>query len=198
MQKLQELKQQVCSAAKTAYRSALMAATSGNLSVLYREKNYIVITPSGYDYELMQPQDIVVIDLDGNTIEGALPPSSEWRMHSEIYRALPHVGAIVHTHSPYATAFAVLRQEIPVVLVEMAFLKGSIECSAIAAQGSKEVGTNAVPILRTKNACLMANHGAVAVGETLDSAYTNAVYTEDAAKIYHLALSVGKPFTMDQ
>jgi len=197
MQDLYELKKQVCETSKTAYRNQLMAATSGNLSVLYREKNYIVITPSGYDYELMQPEDIVVIDLDGNTIEGNRAPSSEWRMHAEMYKDLPHVGAVVHTHSPYATAFAVLRQEIPVVLVEMAFLKGSVEVSKIAAQGSTEVGTHAVPILRNKNACLMANHGAVAVGDTLASAYTNAVYTEDAAKIYHLALTVGKPFTME-
>lgn len=142
----------------------------------------------------MEEKDIVVIDLDGNVIEGCHRPSSEWKMHAEIYRHLPHVGAIVHTHSPYATSFAVTHQEIPVILIEMIpFLKGSIEVSPYATQGSAEVGLNAVPILERKNACLMANHGVVAVGATMAEAYINSVYVEDTAKIYHMALSVGTP-----
>lgn len=196
---LYQLKEKVLATALAAYRRQLSVGTSGNVSALYRPNNWVVITPSGYDYELMQPDDIVVIDLDGNKVEGELAPSSEWRMHSEIYKALPHVGAVVHTHSPYATGFAVLRQEIPVVLIEMLpFIKGSLEVCPYAEQGSADVGLKAVPILQNKNACLMANHGAVAVGEDLNSAYTNAVYTEDVAKIYHLALSVGRPFTIEE
>lgn len=154
----------------------------------------MVITPSSYDYSIMEEKDIVVIDFEGNVVEGCHRPSSEWKMHAEIYRHLPRVRAVVHTHSPYATCFAVNHQEIPVILIEMIpFLKGKLEVSRYAEQGSAEVGLNAVPILERKNACLMANHGVVAVGGTMEEAYINSVYVEDTAKIYHMALSAGQP-----
>lgn len=194
MENLAQLKQAVLRIAKKAYEEKLMAGTSGNMSVFCREKGVVVITPSSYDYSLMEEQDIVVIDLNGNVVEGHRRPSSEWRMHAEIYRHLPHVGAVVHTHSPYATSFAVTHKEIPVILIEMIpFLKGKVEVSPYGEQGSAQVGLNAVPILKRKNACLMANHGVVAVGETLDEAYINSVYTEDTAKIYHMSLVSGNP-----
>lgn len=189
-----KLKQQVLDTAKKAYNEKLMAGTSGNLSVWHEESSSLIITPSSYDYNIMNIEDIVVIDLDGNVKEGIHKPSSEWRLHAEIYKNLTHVKAVVHTHSPYATSFAVLNKEIPVILIEMIpFLKGSIEVSAYATQGSAQVGINALPILQHKNACLLANHGVVTVGESLDKAYINSIYTEDAAKIYHMALTVGEP-----
>ncbi|MDO4268405.1 MAG: class II aldolase/adducin family protein [Eubacteriales bacterium] len=190
-------KQAVLSAARKAYAEKLMAGTSGNMSVYCREAGLMAITPSSYDYSIMEEKDIVVIDLEGNIKEGCHRPSSEWKMHAEIYKALPHVGAVVHTHSPYATCFAVNHQEIPVILIEMIpFLKGSLEVSAYAEQGSAQVGINAVPILSRKNACLMANHGVVAVGGSMPEAYINAVYVEDTAKIYHMALTAGTPVTI--
>ncbi|MGL5435696.1 MAG: class II aldolase/adducin family protein [Lachnospiraceae bacterium] len=191
---MKQWKQQVLETAKKAYQEKLMAGTSGNMSVYCPERKLMAITPSSYDYNKMEEQDIVVIDLAGNVMEGWLKPSSEWKMHAEIYKHLPHVKSVVHTHSPYATSFAVNHQEIPVVLIEMIpFLKGKLEVSAYAEQGSAEVGMNAVPILERKNACLMANHGVVAVGETIEQAYINSVYVEDTAKIYHMALSAGTP-----
>lgn len=193
MEDLTMLKQAVLQTAKKAYDEKLMAGTSGNMSVYSPGERLMVITPSSYDYSIMEVQDIVVVDLDGNVAEGRHKPSSEWKMHAEIYRHLPHVGAVVHTHSPYATSFAVTHQEIPVILIEMIpFLKGKLEVSAYAKQGSAQVGLNAVPILQRKNACLMANHGVVAVGGTLEEAYINSVYTEDTAKIYHMALASGQ------
>lgn len=192
--KLEELKRAVLETAKKAYREKLMAGTSGNMSVFWPEKGWMVITPSSYDYEIMKEKDIVVTDLEGQVKEGCHKPSSEWRMHAEIYKHLPHAGAVVHTHSPYATSFAVNHQEIPVVLIEMIpFLKGKLEVSPYAEQGSAQVGLNAVPILKRKNACLMANHGVVAVGESISAAYINSVYVEDTARIYHMALQSGKP-----
>lgn len=192
-------KKEVLRIAKKAFDEGMMAGTSGNMSMFCREQKTIVITPSSYDYSIMEEKDIVVIDLEGQLIEGHLKPSSEWKMHCEIYRHVESVGAIVHTHSPYATSFAVLRKEIPVILIEMIpFLKGSLEVSHYAAQGSVQVGLNAVPILKRKNACLMENHGVVSVGETLDDAYLSAVYAEDTAKIYHFALSVGTPVEIQQ
>lgn len=194
MNELTQLKQKVLYTAKQAYEEKLMAGTSGNMSVYEPEQKRIVITPSSYDYRIMEEQDIVVIGLDGTVIDGCHKPSSEWKMHAEIYRHLPHVKAVVHTHSPYATSFAVNHQEIPVILIEMIpFLKGSLEVSDYAEQGSAQVGLNAVPILARKNACLMANHGVVAVGATIEEAYINSVYVEDTAKIYHMALCTGCP-----
>ena len=196
---LRKMKQDVLRVAKKAYDEKLMAGTSGNMSIFDRESGLMAITPSSYDYSIMEEKDIVVIDLDGKIIEGIHKPSSEWKMHAEIYKGVSRVGSVVHTHSPYATAFAVNHQEIPVILIEMIpFLKGSVEVSEFAAQGSPEVGINAVPVLERKNAALMANHGVVTVGENIDSAYINAVYVEDAAKIYHMALTAGTPKVIEQ
>ncbi|MCD7966257.1 MAG: class II aldolase/adducin family protein [Clostridiaceae bacterium] len=198
-QKYSEWKREVVAAAKKAYKQKLMAGTSGNMSIYCPEERLILITPSGYDYEIMEEKDIVVIDLAGNVVEGIHKPSSEWRMHAEIYKEVPEVRALVHTHSPYATSFAVVHQEIPLVLIEMAlFLKGSVEVSPFAAQGSAEVGKNAVPILKRKTACLMANHGALAAGGSISEAYMNSVYLEDAARIYHMACCVGRPVVISE
>lgn len=199
MSDLSILKQEVLYAAKHAFDIRLVAATNGNVSAVDRESGRIVITPAAYDYERMTEDDIVVIDFDGKKLEGELEPSSEWKMHSVIYQRVERVGAVVHTHSPYATSFAVNNQEIPVVLTEMApFLNGAIEVAPYAIQGSLQLGLNSVPILKGKNAALLANHGVVAVGATVQEAYDNSIYVEDAAKIYHMALCVGDPVVLEK
>jgi L-ribulose-5-phosphate 4-epimerase len=191
-------KQEVLLAAKKAYDEKLMAGTSGNMSVRVSGEDLVAITPSSYDYACMKLEDIVLIDFEGHVVEGKHRPSSEWKMHVAIYQEVKHANAIVHTHSPYATSFAVNHMDIPVILIEMnPFLKGSIEVSAYASQGSWEVGWNAVPILQEKNACLLANHGVVCIGEDMQAAYLAAVYTEDAAKIYHMAKTVGTPVVLE-
>lgn len=187
------LREEIVNTAQKAYHEGMMAATSGNLSCYDAASGCIAITPSGMDYTIMKPEDIVIIDLDGNVLSGH-KPSSEWKMHAEIYRHLPQYRAIVHTHSPNATAYAVLRREIPCVLVEMLlFLGGSIEVADYAAQGSAAVGTHCLPILSRKPAALLANHGVVTAADSLAQAYTNAVYVEDSAKIVRLAMSTGCP-----
>ena len=189
------IQSQLVLTAQRAYREKMFAATSGNLSVFDRESGKIYITPGSFPYEKMTPEDIMAIDLDGNILEGKHSPSSEWRMHAAIYRADKRVNAIVHTHSPYATAFAINHMRIPAVLYEMVFfLGGDIPVAEGAIPGTPEVGENCVPVLKERNGCLMANHGALAVGDTLDRAYTRAVYIEDAAKAYSIALTHGKTY----
>ncbi len=189
------IQSQLVQTAQRAYREKMFAATSGNLSVFDRESGKIYITPGSFPYEEMTPEDIMAIDLDGNILEGKHSPSSEWRMHAAIYRADKRVNAIVHTHSPYATAFAINHMRIPAVLYEMVFfLGGDIPVAEGAIPGTPEVGENCVPVLKERNGCLMANHGALAVGDTLDRAYTRAVYIEDAAKAYSVALTHGKTY----
>lgn len=188
-----EIRAELLKYTKRAYfQDKLFAATSGNLSVYDRNAGRMYITPSSYPYEDMTEDDMMVIDLDGTILEGIHRPSSEWKLHAAIYRAFPDMCAVVHTHSPYATSFAIRNTPIPVVLYEIAwFLGGDIPIARRALPGTPAVGENCVKALRGRYGCLMGNHGAVAMGDTLSRAYTRATYIEDAAKAYSLALSHG-------
>ena len=187
-----ETKAALVKQSQQAYLDKMFAATSGNLSVYDRETGRMYITPSSFPYMEMTPEDVMVIDLDGNIIEGPHKPSSEWRLHAAVYRAKEEVSAVEHTHSPYATAFSINNLAIPVVLYEMVyFLGGAIPCAEGAIPGTDAVGENCVKVLDDCHGCLMANHGTLAIGNTLARAYTRAVYIEDAAKAYSLALSHG-------
>ena len=188
-----EIRAELLKVTRRAYfQDHMFAATSGNLSVYDRQTGRMFITPGSFPYEDMTEDDMMVIDLDGNVLEGKHKPSSEWKLHAAIYRNFAGVCAVVHTHSPYATSFAINHMNIPVVLYEIAwFLGGDIPVAEGALPGSPEVGENCVKVLKDRNGCLMGNHGAVAMGETLAQAYTRAVYIEDAAKAYSLALTHG-------
>ncbi|MCQ2437189.1 MAG: class II aldolase/adducin family protein [Clostridia bacterium] len=187
-----QIKETLIRVTKQAYADRMFAATSGNLSMYDRETGHMYITPGSYPYEIMTVDDVMIIDLDGNIIEGIHKPSSEWRMHAAVYRNDDTVNAIVHTHSPYATAFSINHLPIPVTLFEIVyFLGGDIPVADAAIPGTDAVGENCVKVLNERYGCLMANHGALAVGDTLDRAYTRAVYIEDAAHAYSIALTHG-------
>lgn len=196
-----QLKENVSEIAKKSYINKLVAGTSGNVSYYDREKNRMFITPSNVDYELMKPEDIVIIDLDGNIIESEsnYKPSSEWRMHAEIYKNKEGINSIIHTHSPKATSFAVVHKDIPIILVEMIpFIGGDIKRAKFSLPGTAELGITAAKALEDRNVCLLENHGVVAVGNSLDQAYIRAVYAEDAAIIYFNALQVGEPVLLSE
>jgi len=193
-----ELREQVRQTALRAYTEKLVAGTSGNVSAFNRRQGLMVITPSNMDYTIMKPSDLVVMKLDGSKVEGDLIPSSEWRLHAELYKNFDIANAVVHTHSPRASSFAVLHESIPLVLNEMlSFLGGDIPLADFALPGTAEVGLNAVKAMNSdkylRYSCLLANHGAVAIGDDLNEAYKRAVYTEDAATVYHFARQLGKP-----
>lgn len=194
MRTIEEMRQDVFNWTKQSYAEKLFAGTSGNLSLYDRESEVMVITPTSVPYETIQPEDMVAIKLDGTVLEGHYKPSSEWRMHAEIYKGCPNANAIVHTHSPYATAFAVLNEEVPTILIEMVpFLGGSVPLAEFAIPGTADVGINCVKAMKDdRYACLMANHGVVAYGTDLAQAHIRAVYAEDAAKICGLARSMGE------
>jgi L-ribulose-5-phosphate 4-epimerase len=189
-----EMKANVLENALLAYEEGLFAGTSGNLSLLDEAGKILAITPSSYSYKKMKIDDIVVIDAaTGQTIEGRHKPSSEWRMHVAILKSRPELRGVVHTHSPYATSFAVLCKPIPLILIEMlGYIGGDIPLSDFELPGTEALGVTIAHTLARRNACLMRNHGAVAVGTTLDQAHLRAVYVEDAARIYSLALSLGE------
>jgi L-ribulose-5-phosphate 4-epimerase len=177
-------KQRVAETALKAYTEKLVAGTSGNVSEYDRESQIMAITPTDFDYTLMKPEHIVCMKLDGTVLEGELKPSSEWRLHAELYKHFDHVNAVIHTHSPRATSFAVLHENIPLILVEMLpFLGGDIPLAEFGMPGTTEPGINAVKVMQSRHCCLLANHGVVAVGKTLEQAYIRAVYVEDAATV---------------
>lgn len=196
---IQEMRQEVCAWAKRCYAEKLFAGTSGNLSVYDPERAVMVITPTSVAYEGIQPEDMVVLRPDGEVVEGRYAPSSEWRMHAAVYEARPDILAQIHTHSPYATAFAVNNRGIPAILIEMAaFLGGDVPLAKYAAPGTRGVGDEAVRVLEDRGGCLLANHGVLAVGESLERAHLRAVYIEDAARICSIAMSNGPIVTMTE
>ena len=177
---------------KKAYENKLFAGTSGNLSIYDDENDCIYITPSSIPYENMECEDMVVITMDGTVLEGKHQPSSEWKLHANIYKERKEIKAVVHTHSPYATAFAVANMPIPMILVELRPSIGdAVQVAGFALPGDEKVGIEAVKALEGRKGCLLKNHGAVAIGEEIESAYITAVYIEDAARIYYLASTVG-------
>lgn len=176
----------------------LVAGTSGNLSLRGKDDE-IYITPSGMDYVEITEDDIVKINFIGEILEGDKKPSSEWMMHVEIYKNYPKYNAIVHTHSPIATAFAVSRKKIPLILIEMKpFLGGEIEVAPFKPSGSLELAKSLIPYLKKSNSCLLANHGVVSCGKDIESAFLSAEYVEDAAKIYYYSLNIGEPKIIEE
>ena len=172
-------------------RLGINQGTSGNVSA--RTKAGFLITPSGVPYEETTPEMIVAMDLDG-TYEGDWLPSSEWRMHLDIYRARPEAGAVVHTHSTYATAISCLRKPIPAFHYMVAVAGGAdLRCAAYATFGTAELSAAMLVALEGRSACLLANHGQIVFGPNLDKALWKAGEIEALAKQYFVARQMGKP-----
>ena len=154
----------------------------------------MVIKPSGVRYEQLRPEDMVVVDLEGRVVEGTLKPSSDTQSHLYIYRHRPDVGGIVHTHSPYATAFAALGRPIPVVLTAMADeFGGPIPCGRFALIGSEAIGEAVLEAIGDSSAVLLKHHGVFTLGPDAEAAVKAAVMTEDVARTVWLALQLGQP-----
>ena len=176
--------------------SGLNQGTSGNISV--RHGDSMLISPSGVPYEQLEPEDIVAMTLTGEygsyVATGANVPSSEWRFHLDIMRARPDVGAIVHTHSLYATVLGCARKDIPPVHYMIAAAGGpSIRCSRYATYGTAELSEAALEALENRTCCILANHGMIATGPNLAKAQWLAVELETIAKQYYLTLCIGGP-----
>jgi L-fuculose-phosphate aldolase len=186
------LREEVVAAARGLKARCLTAGRSGNVSG--RLGDGFVVTPSGVPYEAMEPDHMVHVDAAGNPAVGALVPSSEWQLHREIYRARPDVKAIVHAHPRFSTALACARREIPAFHYMVAIAGGrSIRCAPYATFGSLELAKVAVEALRDRRACLLANHGSVAVNATPARALDLIEEVEWLAAQYLAALTAGPP-----
>jgi len=178
--------------------SGLVVGTSGNVSARTPDGN-VLVTPSGLDYAAMEPEDVVLLDLDGAVIEGSFEPSVEWPMHTGIYRARPETGGIVHTHARYSTTLACLNWEIPPVHYMLAVLsdEGRVPLARYATYGTEELARNATDALGTSHtACLLSNHGTIAVGESASQAYSRTELLEEMAEVYHRARVAGEPVVL--
>lgn len=198
---LEKLKEEVCALHAELPKNRLVAWTSGNISGRDPQSSLVVIKPSGVKFEELTPEKMVVVDLQGNVIEGQLKPSSDTASHCYLYRNMPDVNGVVHTHSRYATAFAILGREIPCVTTAMGDeFGGPIPCGGFALVGGEEIGRRVVEALSDSRspAALLQNHGVFAVGPTPEAAVKAAVMTEDNAAIVWTAMQIGEPLAIEQ
>jgi L-fuculose-phosphate aldolase len=180
-----QIKSKIISCGCDLLNTGLVVGTWGNLSARIPNTSFIAVTPSGRNYRTLSVDDIVIVDLDGNVMTGHLKPSSELAVHLEVYRNRPDVGAVIHTHSVFASACAVARHFIPPIVEDVVqAVGGGIEVAEYAMSGTKELAQNAVLALGTKNAVLLANHGVVCCGCNLEEAMTISGLVEKAAQIF--------------
>lgn len=171
----------------------LTSGTGGNLSICDRDAGLVAISPSGIEYEEMEPGDVPLVDLSGAAVEGTRKPSSELGFHLSLYRQRPGIRAVVHTHSVYATTMACLHWEIPAVHYLVAFSGHKVPLAPYATFGSEELAVHVAETIAEYNAVLLANHGLVTVGANLATAFAVAEEIELVAQIYYQAKCIGAP-----
>ena len=191
---LEALREQVWKLHLELPRNDLVKWTGGNVSGSDPETGLVVIKPSGVKYPDLQPEHLIVLDVDGKIVEGNLSPSSDTASHLYIYRQRPDVNGVVHTHSPYATAFAAIGKPIPVYLTAIADeFGGPIPCGGFALIGSEAIGQVVVESIGSSPAVLLKNHGVFTIGKNAETAVKAAVMVEDVARAVWLALQLGQP-----
>ncbi|MEY9904699.1 L-ribulose-5-phosphate 4-epimerase [Catenulispora sp. MAP12-49] len=195
------IRQEVCDLHAELVRYQLVVWTAGNVSARVPGEDLLVIKPSGVSYDELTPANMIVCDLDGKVVEGDLSPSSDTAAHAYVYRHMPEVGGVVHTHSTYASAWAARGEAVPCVLTAMADeFGGEIPVGPFALIGDDSIGHGIVETLAGSNspAVLMRNHGVFAIGKDAKAAVKAAVMTEDVARTVHLARAHGRPQPIEE
>lgn len=191
------LREELVECGRRLIAKGLVTGTAGNLSTRIDDVR-IIVTPSGMDYERFGPEDLCAVNLENGEVAGPRRPSIETGLHAAVYRSRPDVGAVIHTHSLFATAVAATRREIPCILDAMAIqFGGAVPVARYAIPGSKDLAENAARALGDRGAVLLANHGVVAVGEDLKEAMGRAELVERAAQTLIHAAQVGKAVPLD-
>jgi L-fuculose-phosphate aldolase len=192
---MSEARRQLIETARRMAPAGLNRGTAGNLSVRVREngEDGYLITPSGMDYDALTPGDVVFMR-PGGAPAGHRKPSSEWRFHHDVYAARPEAGAVLHAHSPFATSLACLRRDIPPFHYMIARFGGdTIRCAKYATFGTQALSDRALAAMRERCACLLANHGLLVFGRTLEHAFALAVEFEALCEQYWRACQLGAP-----
>jgi ribulose-5-phosphate 4-epimerase/fuculose-1-phosphate aldolase len=196
--KFTEIRREVYETAMKCVASGLVRLSAGNLSSRTPD-GLVAVTPARIRYEILKPEDIAILDPVGKPGDAAQKPSSELPMHLAIYRGLPEVGAIVHTHSLYAITFAIIGMQVPVVNLEILAVGGPVPVAPWACPGTPEAGETAVEVFQARpglKVCLLRNHGLLEIGENLKAAYENALNAETGMQTYYQALQIGQPLVM--
>lgn len=196
---LERLREEVYQLHLELPKNDLVVWTMGNLSARDPDTGLVVIKPSGEPYETLTPEKMIVVNLDGDIVDGDLKPSSDTATHLYIYRHREDVGGIVHTHSTYATAFAAAGRPIPSFLTAICDeFGGPIPLGGLASIGGEEIGREVVRVIGNCKAVLLRNHGVVTIGETARAALKAAVMLEDSAKTLFYAHQLGGPLEIPQ
>jgi L-ribulose-5-phosphate 4-epimerase len=191
---LDQLRSEICRLHAELTRNNLVTWTSGNVSGRDPESGWVVIKPSGVPYHELTPENMVVVNLDGQVVEGRLRPSSDTFAHVYVYRHRPDVNGVVHTHSTFATAWAAVGRPIPAVLTAICDeFGGPIPVGAYAKIGGDEIGQEILRSIGSSPAILMKNHGVFTVGKTAEMAVKAGVMVEDVARTVFYALQLGQP-----
>lgn len=198
MDNLSAVRAEVVQTGLALLERGLVAGTWGNVSIRVPGEALVAVTPSGRDYRSLSPEEIVIVDLQGNKVAGTLKPTSELLVHLGIYARRADIGAIIHTHSVFASAYAVARRPLPPVIEDMVQMSGgTVEVAAYALPGTTELAANAVAALGDRQAVLLANHGVVGCGRTADEALLTCELVEKGAKVYLYANMLGGAWILD-
>jgi len=195
---LEELREEVYESLLELPKNHLVTMHSGTVSGRDPESGLIVIKPTGFRYDKLTPADLIVMDLDGRCVEGTLRPSSDTATHLYMYKHRSDIHGIVHTHSPFASIFAVLGKPIPPVMSSAALLGGEIPIGGYAPVGGKDIGSEIMAKLGDCSAIVMQNHGVYTFAKTVWKATIYAVEVEDVAKIAHYAMLQGDPIVLSK
>ena len=190
-----DLREEIVRTCRSMRDSGLVAGTEGNVSARTPEGD-VLVTPSGLDYAVMEPEDVVLVSLDEKTLEGAFEPSVETPMHTGIYLSRPETRGIVHTHARFSTTLACLNWEIPPVHYMLAVLsdEGRVPVARYATYGTQDLAENAARALGDAHrACLLRNHGTIAVGSTIAEAFSRTELLEQMAELYYRVRTAGEP-----
>lgn len=195
---LSKEREQVVEYCKKMIHAGLTKGTGGNISIFNRELGLYAISPSGMEYDSMQPEDVVVMNLEDEVVEGTRRPSSEWGLHSIFYKNRQDIDAVVHTHSTYCAVLATNREELPPSSYLVAFAGKNVRCAPYASFGTLELAEAAYEYMEDRKAVLLANHGLVAGGSTILKAFQVAEEIEFCAEVYVKARSIGTPVLLSE
>lgn len=194
-----ELRESLVKFARQMISTGLVRGTSGNISTREPGADEALVTPSGVDYDTMRPEDIVLVDLTGRPVFQGMKPSVDTPVHVAIYRARPDVGAVIHTHSPFAAAFSTIPRDIPPLVTESAgYVGGAVRVMEYVPPAAADTGDMVAKGLGSDRAVLLPNHGVIAVGENLKKAFGAAMAVEESAHVAYIALQLGSPLLVPE